>query len=290
VKDFFGKVAVITGAASGIGRALAGRCHTLGMKLVLADVEEEALAITEQEMRACGASPLTLRTDVSCAADIETLAEKTLASYGAVHLLFNNAGVGLVGPTVWENTAADWEWILGVNLWGVIHALRVFVPVMLEQGHDSHIVNTASTAGLVPAPGMAAYAATKHALVSLSESLYHELGERGARIHVSVLCPGIVDTRILEASRNRPVALQNTLAEEIKRDVRHARELSRMRQASTSGVSADDLAGSIFDGIMHERLYVLTHGWVKDAVQKRAEEIIAERNPAPPPRVGHNDH
>ena len=290
MNEFQGRVAVVTGAASGIGRALAKRCASLGMKLVLADIEEGALEVTEQELRADGASVLSVRTDVSCSAEVEALAQRTLNEHGAVHLLFNNAGVGLVGPTAWESTITDWEWILGVNLWGVIHSVRVFAPIMLAQAEESHIVNTASTAGLVPAPGMAAYCAAKYAVVSLSETLYHELRERGARVQVSVLCPGMVDTRILEASRNRPDALQNPLSEEIKRDVRHAPERARMRQASTSGTSPDDLARSVFDAIEQERLYVLTHAWVKDAVQERTKEIIAERNPAPPPGVGHNGH
>ena len=256
------------------------------MKLVLADIEEGALAITEQELRARGATVLIVRTDVSNAADVETLAERTLEEYGAVHLLFNNAGVGLIGPTAWETTVADWEWILGVNLWGVIHALRVFAPILLAQAEESHIINTASTAGLIPAPGMAAYSAAKHAIVSLSVTLYHEMRDRGGKVKVSVLCPGLVDTRMLESSRNRPDSLQNPLTQEIRRDVRHAAELARMRQASASGMPADELARLVFDAILKEQLYVVTHPWVKDALQERTTGIVSERNPAAPPGVG----
>ena len=290
MKEFHGRVAVITGAASGIGRALAGRCASLGMKLVLADIEKEALAVTEQEMRATGARVLTVPTDVSYAADVEALAERTLERYGAVHLLFNNAGVGLIGPTAWESTVADWEWILGVNLWGVIHALHAFVPALLTQTEESHIINTASTAGLVPGPRMAAYSAAKHAVISLSESLYHEMRERGTRVKVSVVCPGLVDTRLLEASRNRPISLQNALAEEIKRDVRHAADLARMRQASASGMTADELARRVFGAIVAEQLYVVTHPWVTEALEERTKEIVSGRNPAMPPGVRLDNH
>src|SRR5215831_13355553 len=188
MKEFKGKVAVVTGAASGIGRALAEGCVREGMKVVLADVEVESLTKTEASMKAAGATVLAVRTDVSQARDIEALAQKTLDAFGAVHLLCNNAGVW-TGASIWESTIADWEWVLGVNLWGVIHGVRFFVPVMLAQDTECHIVNTASIAGLIAYPGAGIYKVTKHGVVTLSETLYYELAERGAKVHVSILCP-----------------------------------------------------------------------------------------------------
>src|SRR5262249_18260593 len=196
MKEFKDKVAVITGAASGIGRAMADRCVQEGMKAVLADVELDRLTKTEASMKASGATVLAVRTDVSQARDVEALAQKTLEVFGAVHLLCNNAGVG-TEAAIWESTLAEWEWVLGVNLWGVIHGVRVFVPLMLAQDTECHIVNTASMAGLISGPGLGAYKVAKHAVVTLSETLYHELAEHGANVKVSVLCPGIVNTRIM---------------------------------------------------------------------------------------------
>jgi NAD(P)-dependent dehydrogenase (short-subunit alcohol dehydrogenase family) len=209
MKEFKDKVAVITGAASGIGRALADRCVQEGMKAVLADVEVKTLAKTEANLKACGATVLAVQTDVSQARDVAALAQRTLEVFGAVHLLCNNAGVGMEAA-IWESTLEEWEWVMGVNLWGVIHGVRAFVPLMLAQDTECHIVNTASMAGLISGPGLGAYKVTKHAVVSLSETLYHELAERRARVRVSVLCPGIVNTRIMESARNRPGHLPPT--------------------------------------------------------------------------------
>ena len=207
MKAFKDKVAVITGAASGIGRAIADRCAREGMRVVLADIEELALAQAEAEMKGAGADVLAVLTDVSQASAVEALARKTLDAYGAVHLLCNNAGVA-AGSTVWESTVNDWEWVLGVNLWSVIHGLRAFLPIMLDQDAEGHIVNTASAAGLVAFHSSAPYHLSKHAVVALSEKLYYDLAQRGARVRVSVLCPGWVRTRIMDAMRNRPPELQ----------------------------------------------------------------------------------
>src|SRR3989440_6597694 len=213
MKDFQGKVAVVTGAASGIGRALGGKCAALGMKVVLADVEESALKQPEEELQGSGAQVLAMRTDVSQADEVEVLAKITFETYGAVHLLFNNAGVG-AGTTVWESSLADWQWVLGVNLWGVIHGVHFFVPHMLAQDSEGHIVNTASSAGLVASSGLGMYKVSKHAVVTLSETLALDLAARGAKLKASVLCPEWVNTRIVDAERNRPLALQNAPEEQ----------------------------------------------------------------------------
>jgi len=183
MKEFKDRTAVITGAASGIGRAIAEQCARESMKVVLADIEEEALSQAEKEMKAAGASVLAVVTDVSKASDVEALAQKTLDAFGAVHLLCNNAGVG-VGGCVWECTIEDWKWVLGVNLWGVINGVRVFVPIMLEQDTECHIVNTASGLGLISSPYPGIYKVTKHAIITLSETLYHEMALRGTNIKV----------------------------------------------------------------------------------------------------------
>src|SRR5947208_5347633 len=213
MKNFQGKVAVVTGADSGIGRALAGKSAQEGMKVVLADVEESALWQAEAELQASGAQVLAVRTDVSQADEVEALAKITFETYGAVHLLFNNAGVG-AGTTVWESSLADWKWVLGVNLWGVIHGIRFFVPRMLAQESEGHIVNTASSAGLVASSGLGMYKVSKHGVVTLSETLALELAAREAKLKASVLCPEWVKTRLTHADRNRAQALANAPQEQ----------------------------------------------------------------------------
>ncbi len=194
MKEFKGKVAVVTGAASGIGRAMAERFAAEGMKVVLADIEQEALAQAEAKMKAAGATVLAVRTDVSSASGVQALAGRTIDAFGAVHILCNNAGVPpVVGPS-WELTEADWQWVLGVNLWGVLHGIRVFVPIMLGQDSEGHVVNTASMAGLLSLPWAATYDVAKHGVVTLSESLHGELAAVGSKLKVSVLCPGWVKT------------------------------------------------------------------------------------------------
>src|ERR1700733_2921273 len=196
------KVAVITGGASGIGKAVAVRTAAEGMKLVLADIEEPALEATASALTAEGADVLAVVTDVSDASSVQALRDRALQHFGAVHLVHNNAGVGVGGP-IWEVTEEEWRWILGVNLWGVVHGISAFVPVLLEQG-EGHVVNTASIAGLSSTPGLGPYTATKHAVVAISESLFKDLRAAGAPIGVSVLCPGFVQTGIAQSDRNRP--------------------------------------------------------------------------------------
>ncbi|MBE0626702.1 MAG: SDR family oxidoreductase [Burkholderiales bacterium] len=279
MKDFLGKVAVITGGASGLGRAMAERFAREGMSIVLADVEPGALARAEAEMKAAGAKVIGVRTDVSKAADVEALAQATLAAYGAVHLLANNAGVAPLG-NAWENSVADWEWTLGVNLWGVIHGLRVFTPIMLAQGGEAHIVNTASVSGLISPPGSAMYNVTKHAVVTLTETLYHDLALKQARIGCSVLCPAYVPTGIVDSERNRPAPLQNPAQE--KSAEQQARE-ALLRKAVTSGkLSAEDVAQKVFEAVRDERFYILTHARIKPSIQWRMEDILQERRPTNP--------
>src|SRR2546430_4045382 len=206
MKNFQGKVAVVTGAASGIGRALAGKSAQEGMKVVLANVEESALKQAEAELQASGAQVLAVRTDVSQADEVEALAKITFETYGAVHLLFNNAGVG-AGTTVWESSLADWKWVLGVNLWGVIHGIHFFVPRMLAQESEGHIVNTASSAGLVSSSSLGIYKVRQHGVGILCVTSALALSAHGAKLKASVLCPEWVNTRIMDAERNRPQAL-----------------------------------------------------------------------------------
>lgn len=278
MQKFQDRVAVVTGAASGIGRAIADRCSQEGMKVVLADIEEPALAQTEAEMRAAGANVLAVLTDVSNAVDVETLAQKTLDVYGAVHLLCNNAGVG-AGSTSWESTINDWKWVLRVNLWGVIHGLRTFVPIMLEQDGEGHIVNTASIAGLVSFHGSAAYHVTKHAVVALSEKLYYDMAMRGGKVKVSVLCPGWVRTRIMDAERNRPPEFQNDPSEIVVTPEMEA-TYEEYRQACESGLPPHKVADCVFQAIKDEEFYILTHPEYTPYVAGRMDAVVQGRNPA----------
>jgi NAD(P)-dependent dehydrogenase (short-subunit alcohol dehydrogenase family) len=272
VREFAGKVAVITGAASGIGRALAERCARESMRVALADVEPAALDRAAADLRASGAEVLAVTTDVSKAGDVQALAQQTLDAFGAVHLLCNNAGVG-AGTTVWESTLADWEWVMGVNLWGVIHGVRTFVPMMLAQGDECHVVNTASIAGLIAGPALGVYKVTKHAVVTLSETLHYDLAMRGANIGVSVLCPEWVNTRIMESARNRPEAFQNDpAAEQITPEALAAWRY--MSAAVQSGMSPAEVADQVFAAIGEGRLYILTHPATKTLVRERMEQIL----------------
>jgi NAD(P)-dependent dehydrogenase (short-subunit alcohol dehydrogenase family) len=276
MKEFKDKVAVITGAASGIGRALADCCVQEGMKVVLADVEVETLTKTEAGMKAAGATVLAVRTDVSQARDIEALAHKTLDAFGAVHLLCNNAGIW-TGASIWESTVADWEWVLGVNLWGVIQGVRVFVPIMLAQDTECHIVNTASMAGLISGPGLGPYKVSKHGVVTLSETLYHELVERGKKVKVSVLCPGCVNTRIMEAARNRPGPFPTEPLQPAD-----GPGLEMLRQAVQAGMPPVQVAAAVFKALREDQFHILTHPEEKKSVRTRMEDILQERRPTYP--------
>ena len=278
MKDFSGKVAVITGAASGIGRGIAERCATEGMKLILADVNQANLARAETELKALGATVLAVQTDVSKRSDVEQLAKKTLDAFGQVHLLVNNAGVGAGGPA-WEATWNDWEWVIGVNLWGVVHGVKVFTPRMLAQNTECHIVNTASAAGLLIGGASAPYAATKHAVVALSESLYLTLRRRKALVKVSVLCPGLVNTNIADAEQNRPVALKNKPVD-LTPQVQAG--LDAFKAAIAAGMSPAQVANKVFAAIRNEQFYIVTHPDWMELVQMRTDSLLRLENPQDP--------
>jgi NAD(P)-dependent dehydrogenase (short-subunit alcohol dehydrogenase family) len=283
VKNFQNKVAVITGGASGFGREFANIGARLGMKLVLADVQQDALDKAKQELEKQGAEVMAMRCDVRHTADVEALADATMARFNAVHLLFNNAGVA-AGGLVWENTQADWEWVLGVNLWGVIHGVRIFTPLMLgcankDSSYEGHIVNTASMAGLLNAPTMGVYNVSKHAVISLSESLYQDLKLIDAPIGASVLCPYFVPTGISQSHRNRPDNLKNSARPTASQLVAQAMS----DKAVTSGkVSAAQVADWTFDAIRDDKFYIYSHPGALGGVQNRMEDIVMQRNPGDP--------
>lgn len=265
-----GKVAAVTGAASGLGRAMALAFADEGMDLGLADVSD--LSEVRRAVEAKGVKASTMKVDVSKGEDVQKFCD----SLKAVHVVCNNAGVAVSGAA-WENSVDDWRWILGVNLWGVIHGVRAFAPRLLAQD-EGHIVNTASVAGLISPPASAAYNVTKHAVVTLSESLYHDLRERSSRVGVSVLCPAYVPTGIADSERNRPAgSVPGQLSEETKA------KQAMLRKAVTSGrLSADDVARAVVAAIKAERFYILTHAKIKGAIRARMEDILEERPPRNP--------
>jgi NAD(P)-dependent dehydrogenase (short-subunit alcohol dehydrogenase family) len=278
MKALAGKVAAVTGAASGLGRAMANAFAAEGMHVALADVDLQNLFQVEKEIRSRGVRALSMQVDVSKAAQVEAFAERVVSELGGVHLVCNNAGVSPLGA-VWESTAADWQWILGVNLWGVIHGVRAFAPRLIAQ-NEGHIVNTASVAGLISPPGSGAYNATKHAVVALSESLHHDLRSRGAAVGVSVLCPAYVPTGISDSERNRPGDLLN--ADQPKSQYQTEKE-AMLRKAVASGrLSADDVARAVVAAVKEDRFYVLTHPRIKGAIRARMEDILDERPPRDP--------
>ena len=280
MRDLKGKVAVVTGAASGIGRAMAERFAREEMKVVLADVEDEPLRRARESI---GGASIAVRTDVSRGDQVEALRARAVEAFGAVHVVCNNAGVAVGGP-VWSLSVADWEWILGVNLWGVIHGIRAFVPAMIAQG-EGHVVNTASVAGLISTLGMGPYCATKHAVVTISECLHHDLATFAeGKVKVSVLCPGFVKTRIGESERNRPAALKSRAQAEPSAVEAAMHQL--ISAAIAGGIEPAEVADHVVRAIREERFYVLTHPKLTGAVKRRADEILEERTPTFDPSIG----
>jgi NAD(P)-dependent dehydrogenase (short-subunit alcohol dehydrogenase family) len=275
MKVFKDRVAVVTGGASGLGRAMALRFAREGMKIVLADIEKEALSKAEKEFKESGYPVLAVRTDVSNGGEVDALADKTFKTFGGAHILCNNAGVA-PGGTVWEQSEKDWEWTLDVNVWGVIHGIRAFVPRMLEQNVEGHVVNTASVAGLLSLPGMAMYCVSKHAVVTLTECLHHDLIEFGAKIRASVLCPAFVPTGISDSERNRPDALR----EEKEKSQADLQREEQLRHAVKSGrISAEQVADLVFQAIGADKFYILPHQKIKPAIETRMQDILLERDP-----------
>jgi NAD(P)-dependent dehydrogenase (short-subunit alcohol dehydrogenase family) len=279
---FQGRTAVITGAASGFGLETSILAARLGMNVVLADVMAEPLAAAARQVEALGAAVLALRTDVRSAADVEALAARAVERFGVPHLVFNNAGVG-AGGLVWEHTAADWEWVIGVNLMGVAHGVRVFTPLMLaaekaDRAYRGHIVNTASMAGLVNMPNMGVYNVSKHGVVSLSETLHQDLALVSERVRAHVLCPYFVPTGIAHSGRARADGAADAAPTASQRIAQ-----ANVERAVASGkVSAAEVAQLVFDAIAADRFYIYSHPKALAPVATRAEDIVQGRNPTDP--------
>ena len=270
MKELKGKTAAVTGAASGLGRAMALAFAGEGMNVALADVSD--LSEVEAAARAKGVKASSMKVDVSRAEDVQRFCD----SVEDVHLVCNNAGVAVSGAA-WENSVDDWRWILGVNLWGVIHGVRSFAPRLIAQD-EGHIVNTASVAGLISPPASGAYNVTKHAVVTLSESLYHDLRERNSRVGVSVLCPAYVPTGISDSERNRPAGFSpGVLSPETR-----AKQAMLKKAVASGRLSADDVARAVLAAVKEERFYILTHPKIKGAIRARMEDVLEERAPRNP--------
>ena len=275
MKTFRDRVAVVTGAASGIGLALAERFAAEGMKVVMADIEAAPLAAAAEGLRRQGAAVLATRVDVSSPDDVERLARETYEAFGAAHVLCNNAGVAVIGG-VHEHTLADWQWVVNVNLWGVIHGVRAFLPRMLAGGDEGHIVNTASMAGLTTAPFMSVYDVTKHGVVALSEAMYKEAQVTGSPIGVSVVCPGLIDTNIMRSSRNRPEAL----AEHGKAGPMAQAFGQGLSDRLAGGYPPSEVAEQVIQGVREGRFYIVpAQPEVKDGIAIRAKDLLELRNP-----------
>ena len=290
IQDFVGKTAVLTGAGSGFGLECARIGAARGMHLVLVDVQQDALDAAQAEIEAAGAQVLARKVDVSNAAQMEQLAADVKARFGAPHFVFNNAGVG-AGGLVWENSVADWDWVLGVDLMGVVHGVRLFTPMMLEAAakdpsYRGHITNTASMAGLLTAPNMGIYNAAKAAVVSLTETLYHDLNLVTDQIGASLLCPYFVPTGITSSERNRqdaPQAAQLTKSQLIGQAMSN-------KAVSSGKITAGEIAHRVFDAISANQFYVFSHPKALGNVQSRMENIVSVTNPADPflarPEIG----
>jgi NAD(P)-dependent dehydrogenase (short-subunit alcohol dehydrogenase family) len=290
ITDFKGKTAVLTGAGSGFGLECARLGARLGMNLVLVDVQQDALDKAEAEMKAAGAQVLSFKLDVASAAQMEAMGQAVFERFGAPHFVFNNAGVG-AGGLIWENSLKDWEWVMGVNVMGVVHGVRIFTPMMLEAAAkdpswQGHIVNTASMAGLLNPPNMGVYNVSKHAVVSLSETLYQDLGLVTDQVGASVLCPFFVATGIGMSHRNRPAELgadKPTKSQMIQ-------QAMTGKAVGSGKVTAADVAQLVFDAIAKNQFYIYSHPKAIHSVQTRLEDVLQARNPTDPfadkPEIG----
>lgn len=290
ITDFKGKTAVLTGAGSGFGLECARLGAKLGMNLVLVDVQQDALDKAGEEMKAAGAQVLSFKLDVSSAAQMEAMSQAVFERFGAPHFVFNNAGVG-AGGLIWENSLKDWEWVMGVNVMGVVHGVRIFTPMMLEAAAkdpswQGHIVNTASMAGLLNPPNMGVYNVSKHAVVALSETLYQDLGLVTDQIGASVLCPFFVATGIGMSHRNRPAEL----GAEKPTKSQMIQQAMTGKAVGSGKVTAEDVARLVFDAIAHNKFYIYSHPKAIHSVQTRLEDVLQARNPTDPfadkPEIG----
>jgi NAD(P)-dependent dehydrogenase (short-subunit alcohol dehydrogenase family) len=263
MQELSGRVAVITGGASGIGLGTARRLAGEGMKVVLADIEQGALDSAQKQLEGSGADVLAVRTDVGKLEDVRALADRAFERFGKVHLLFNNAGVNVPGP-IQEATHADWQWVLQVNLWGVIHGVEAFVPRMIAQGEEGHVVNTASFAGLVPNQGLGVYTVSKYGVVGLSEVLFRDVSAYG--IGVSVLCPLVVETNIRYAGRNRQAEFGGPIVDPTRSDEEQQNLIGSVR-------TADEVAALVVEGVKANRLYIHTHPEARGYIQRRFNRI-----------------
>ena len=282
ISNFKGKTAVLTGAGSGFGLECARIGAKLGMNLVLVDVQKDALDAAEVELKATGVQVMARWVNVADAAQMQALANDVKATFGAPHFVFNNAGVG-AGGLIWENTQADWDWVLGVNVWGVVHGVRLFTPMMLEAAakdpsFQGHIVNTASMAGLLTAPNMGIYNVSKHAVVALTETLYQDLKLVNDQISASVLCPYFVPTGISQSHRNRPAALN---ADQPTKSQLIGQAMSD-KAVSRGKVSATEVAQMVFDAVAADQFYIYSHPQALGNVQSRMEAIVQQHNPPDP--------
>ena len=278
MKELKEKVAVVTGAAGGLGRAIALALAREGMRVAIADLDADGLERVAQELRFAGASVSSHRVDVSKAEDLEALAARVFEEMGGAHVVCNSAGIALTAP-VWETTVGDWQWTLGVNLWGVIHGIRAFVPRMIAQD-SGHLVNVASIAGLISPPGSGAYAAGMHAVVSLSEALHHDLREIGSSVGVSVLCSAYVPTGSPESERKRPKEFANPPLE--LSPLQRAKQAMLRKAAQSGRISEEQVAQMMVAGIRANRFYILTHPRIKGTVEDRLQDILQERSPHNP--------
>ncbi len=292
ITDFKNKTAVLTGAGSGFGLECARIGAKLGMNLVLVDVQQDALDKATAELQAPGAQVLARRVDVSNADQMAALGQATFERFGAPHFVFNNAGVGS-GGLIWENSLKDWEWVLGVNVMGVVHGLRTFTPMMLEaakkdSSYQGHIVNTASMAGLLNPPNMGVYNVSKHAVVSMTETLYQDLSLVTEQISASVLCPFFVATGINDSARNRPGDMTDASSRLTKSQ--QIGQAMTSKAVNSGKVSAADVAALVFDAIRANRFYIYSHPKAIKSVQTRMEDIMQARNPTDPfadkPEIG----
>ena len=290
ITHFQGKTAVLTGAGSGFGLECARIGARLGMNLVLVDVQQDALDKAAAELHAMGVQVMAHKVDVGSAAAMEVLAHQVKARFGAPHFVFNNAGVA-AGGLLWENTLADWNWVLGVNLWGVVHGVRLFTPMMLEAAkadpaYQGHIVNTASMAGLLTPPNMGIYNVSKHAVVSLTETLYQDLALVTDQISASVLCPYFVPTGISHSERNRP----NDLAAAKPTQSQLIGQAMSEKAVSSGKVTAAEVAQKVFDAVQSGQFYIYSHPQALGNVQQRMQAIVEGQNPPDPfaarPEVG----